>query len=327
MTQRRRRLCTLVLTTLGALAHGPASAQDPYPSRPIRLVVPFPPGGSTDVIGRILSKSLGERLKQPIVLDNKPGAGTVLGADTVAKSPADGYTLLLSAATTYTVNPVVLKKMPYDAATAFEPLGIVGSTPLILLANPTHIKAGTLKDLAVESRSLTDLAYGSFGNGSSAHFAGEMLLAATEIKALHVPYKGSAPAMTDLIGGQIPLSVDTVVAAAPQIKAGKVRALAVTSAQRSQLLPQVPTATESGYPAVVFSTWFAIVAPKGVPEPVRAKLEATLAEIMKEKATRDQLVASGYEPEYGTPASYRNRVAAEIERLRVIAARSKISVD
>lgn len=319
------RLATLALF-VAALWITPAFAQDAYPSKPIKLVVPFPPGGSTDVIARLLAKPLGDRLRQTIVIENKAGAGTVIGADAVAKAAPDGYTLLLSAATTYTVNPVVLKRLPYDPQNSFEPLGIVGSTPLVLLAHPS-VKATTLKELAAQAKTLPNLTYGSFGNGTTAHFAGEMLFAALGIQALHVPYKGSAPAMTDLIGGQIPLSVDTVVAAAPQVKAGKVKALAVTSPQRSHMLPSTPTAVESGYPSVVLTTWFAIVAPKGLAEPARASLEKVIAETMKDKAVRDSLVANGYEPEYETPAAYRMRVVKEVERLRPIAAASKISAD
>lgn len=317
---------SLSLLTIALLASASVCAQT-YPSRPIKLVVPFPPGGSTDVVARLLAQSLGEKLKQAIIIDNKPGAGTILGADSVAKAPPDGYTLLLSGATTYTINSVVYKKLPYDPLTSFDPLGIVGSTPLVLLVNPA-IKANSLKELVEEVKKIPgSLPYGSFGAGTTSHFAGEMINAATHMKLLHVPYKGSAPAMQDLLGNQISLSVDTVVAAVPQVKAGKVKAIVVTSPARSSLLPQVPTAAEAGFPSVSLSTWFAIVGPKGMPAPVRSVLEAAIASTMREKTVQDALSKSGYDPEYGTPDDYRSRVPREIAQLRVIAEAAKISAD
>ncbi len=317
---------SFAVLALALMAGASVSAQS-FPTRPIKLVVPFPPGGSTDVVARLLAQSLGDKLKQPIIIDNKPGAGTILGADSVAKAAPDGYTLLLSGATTYTINSVVYKKLPYDPLTSFDPLGIVGSTPLILLVNPS-IKANTLKELVEEVKKIPGGApYGSFGAGTTSHFAGEMINAATHMKLLHVPYKGSAPAMQDLLGNQISISVDTVVAAIPQVKAGKVKAIAVTSPARSSLLPQVPTAAEAGFPSVSMSTWFAIVGPKGLSAPVRSTLEAAIAATMREATVQEALRKSGYDPEYGTPDDYRARVPREIAQVRVIAEAEKISAD
>lgn len=305
---------------------GPALAQT-YPDKPIKLVVPFPPGGSTDVLARLVARKLGEVLRQSVVVENKAGAGTIVGADYVAKATPDGYTLLLSAATTFTVNPVTYSRLPYDSLKSFEPLGMVGSTALVLLANPA-VKADTLKQLVAEAKATPGgMSYGSYGAGTTAHFAGEMINAATGMGLLHVPYKGSAPAMADLIGNQIPLSVDTVVAAAPQIKGGKVKAIAVTSAARSMLLPQVPTAIESGYPGVSLSTWFAIVAPKGIPAPARQTLETAIASMMKDPALQQSMTANGFEPEYGSAGEYRVRVTGEIARLRKIAQAANIHAD
>lgn len=318
-------LCALVAST-AALCSMPIAQAQSYPAKPIRLVVPFPPGGSTDVLGRLFAKSLGEELKQTIIVENKPGAGTVVGADAVAKSPADGYTLLFSGASTYTVNPILYPKLPYDPDTALESVGIIASTPLILLANPNQIKAQTLKELAAEAKERGNVAYGSFGNGSTSNFVGEMINAALGTAILHVPYKGSAPAMTDLIGGQVPLTVDTVVAAAPQIKAGKVKAIAVSGAKRSQLLPDVPTAIESGFPTVEFSTWFAVTAPSGIPDEARNTLVAAIKQVMTEPALQDSFIANGFEPEYGSPESYKLRVADESKRLSAIAQRANIAI-
>ncbi len=321
----------VALAAAAACMAGPAWAQS-YPDKPVKLVVPFPPGGSTDVMGRVLARKLGEVLQQSVVVENKAGAGTIVGADAVAKSAPDGYTLLLGSATTFTVNPVTYSRLPYDPLKSFEPLGITGSTALVLLANPA-VKAGTLQQLVGEVKASqganqgNGYSYGSYGAGTTAHFAGEMLNAATGMKLLHVPYKGSAPAMSDLIGNQIPLSVDTVVAAAPQVKAGKVKAIAVTSATRSRLLPQVPTVAESGYPGVVLSTWFAILAPKGITPDVRKTLENAIATVMKDPATLQSLTANGFEPDYAPASEYRPRVTEEMARLRKIAQGANIHAD
>ncbi len=305
----------------------PAIAAESFPDKPIKLVVPFTPGGSTDVLGRLLAKKLSETLNASVVVENRAGAGTIVGADYVAKSAPDGYTLLLSAATTFTINPVTYAKLPYDPLKSFDALGLVGSTGLVLLANPS-VKANSLKDLVATAKNdPKGLTYGSFGAGTTSHFAGEMINAATGLHMLHVPYKGSAPAMSDLIGNQIPLTVDTVVAAAPMVKAGKVKALAVTSATRANMLPDVPTAIESGYPGVNLTTWFAVVGPKGLPAPVRQKLETALATAMKDADLQKSMTANGFEPEYGTPADYGRRVSAEIPRLKKIAEAANIKAD
>lgn len=323
---RLNTLCLLIAASTLLMPIAAVHAQQ-YPNRPIRMVVPFPPGGSTDVLARLFSKSLSDELKQSIIVENRPGAGTVVGADVVAKSSADGYTLLFSGASTYSVNPILYKKLPYDHEKAFEPLGILAATPLALLANPNLIKANTLKELEAELKEKSDVAYASFGGGSTSNFVGEMFNAALGMNALHVPYKGSAPAMTDLIGGQVPLSVDTVVATAPQLKAGKIKAIAVSGTTRSQLLPQVPTATESGYPAVQFSTWFGIVAPAGLPAEAQGTLVSAIAQTMKNKALQEQFVANGFEPEYGTPAEQTARMEEDSKRLKVIAEKANIAMN
>jgi tripartite-type tricarboxylate transporter receptor subunit TctC len=267
-----------------------------YPERPVTLIVPFPPGGAADVLGRIMAKKIGEKLGQTVIVDNRPGAGTVIGAEAVAKAQPDGYTLLISSGTTFTVNPAIHTQLPYDPVSSFEPLGIVGRTPLILLANP-KTPVDTLQQLVAAAKAAPDkFTYGSFGNGTTAHFAGEMIKSVTGIKLLHVPYRGSSPAMSDLIGGQISLSVDTAAAAAPQIKSGKVKAIAVTSARRSALLPNVPTAAEAGYPAIDMDTWVALFGPRGLAPVVKEKLAQALASVMADPSTKDTLLASGFEP-------------------------------
>jgi tripartite-type tricarboxylate transporter receptor subunit TctC len=248
--------CGLALCTAGAAAQT-------YPAKPITLVVPFAPGGATDVIGRMLGRNLSEQLGQTVSIDNRAGGGTIVGAGSVARAAPDGYTLLISSGTTFTINPAIHPKLPYNPVKSFEPIGIVGRTGLILLAN-RDVPVDNLKQLVAAAKAAPGkYAYGSFGSGTTSHFAAEMLLHEAGIKMTHVPYKGSAPAMMDLIGGQIPFTVDTVSAAIPQLKAGKVKAIAVTTAKRSALLPEVPTVAESGYPGFDTDTWLAVVAPRG----------------------------------------------------------------
>lgn len=310
-----------------AVFGGTAALAQDYPSKPIQLVIPFPPGGATDVIGRLIGKQLGDRLGQSVVIDNRPGAGTIVGAGFVAKSAADGYTLLVSSGTTFTVNPAIHAKLPYDPVKSFEPIGMTGRTGLILLANRDNPIA-SLKDLVAAAKAAPGkYSYGSFGTGTTAHFAGEMLLNTTGIKMLHVPYKGSSPAMTDLIGGQIPFSVDTVAAAVPQVKAGKVKAIAVTTAKRSTLLPDVPTVAEAGYPGMDADTWLAVVAPRGLPPEVKAKLEKALKDTMADPDMRNKLLANGFEPAYATGADVSKLIASELPKMRAVAQRANITAD
>ncbi|MGO4331631.1 Bug family tripartite tricarboxylate transporter substrate binding protein [Cupriavidus sp. 2TAF22] len=312
--------CCLAVPAGSALA-------DTYPSRPIQMVIPFPPGGATDVIGRLLAKKLGDRLGQTVVIDNRPGAGTIVGAGIVAKAAPDGYTLLVSSGTTFTVNPAIHPKLPYDPLKSFEPIGLTGRTGLILLAN-RDVPVNNLKQLAAAVKAAPGkFSYGSFGSGTTAQFAGEMLLNDLGIKMLHVPYRGSSPAMTDLIGGQIPFSVDTVAAAVPQIRAGKVKAIAITTAKRSSLLPEVPTVAESGFPATDMDTWLAVVAPRGLPPEVKARLEKALADTMADPDTRKKLLDNGFEPAYGNAAEVTALITKELPRMRAIAQRANIQAD
>lgn len=326
----RHVLSLLMACSLAAgagLAPALAAAQGSYPSKPIQLVLPFPPGGATDVVGRVVGQKLGERLGQTVIVDNRPGAGTVVGASYVAKSAPDGYTLMATSGTTFTVNPAVYPRLPYDPQKSFEPIGLIGSTGLILLANH-DVPVNTLKEFVAAAKADPGkYSYGSFGAGTTAHFAGEALLNLTGIKMLHVPYKGSSPAMTDLIGGQIPFSVDTVAAAIPQLKSGKIKAIAVTTAKRSSLLPNVPTVAESGYPGMDTSTWIALVAPRGLPPEVKAKLEKALAEAIADPATRKKLADNGIEPFYAPGKQVTSMIEKEMPQMRAIAQRANIKLD
>jgi tripartite-type tricarboxylate transporter receptor subunit TctC len=314
-----RSLALLLSAALSSLAAAAA-----YPERPVTLVVPFPPGGATDVIARIVAKDLGQRLGQAVVVDNKAGAGTVIGAGFVAQSPADGYTLLISSNTTFTVNPALRPKLPYDPQKSFEGVGILGTSPLVLLANPA-VPARTVKDVVAMAKAKPGkLSYGSFGAGTTSHIAGEMFKLAAGIDLLHVAYKGSAPAMTDLIGGQVQFTFDTNVAALPMLQAGKVKAIAVTSAKRSPSMPDVPTIAESGYPGFEMVPWVTIVAPRGLPQPVQKTLGKALADTMADAAVRGSLQKAGLDvaPEAGS--AYDQRVAQELPLLRAYVYKAKI---
>ncbi|WP_225784303.1 tripartite tricarboxylate transporter substrate binding protein [Xenophilus sp. Marseille-Q4582] len=312
---------------LAATAAAPAPAADAYPSRPVTMVIPFPPGGGADVLGRVIAQKLGETLGQPMVIDNRAGAGTLIGAAFVAKAPADGYTLLLSSGTTFTVNPAIRSSLPYDPVKSFEPIGVTGRASLVLLAH-ADVPVKTFGQFVDYVKAAPGkYPYGSFGSGTTSHFAGEAVLAAAGLKMTHVPYKGSAPAMTDLIGGQVPFTFDTVTAAIPQLRSGKIRAIAVTSARRSSLLPEVPTMAESGYPAIDMDTWLALMAPRGLPADVKAKLEQALASVMKDAETRSKLVAQGFEPVHVDAAGAAELIGKELPAMRALAQRAHITAD
>ena len=310
-----------------ACASALAADNTSFPTRPVTLVIPFPPGGATDVLGRVIAQRMSRELGQNIVADNRAGAGTIIGAAYVAKAAPDGYTLLVSSGTTFTVNPAIRKNLPYDPVKSFEPIGIAGRTGLILLANK-DVPVDTFKQFVAYAKASPDkYAYGSFGSGTTAHFAGETVLRAAGLKMAHVPYKGSAPAMTDLIGGQIPFAVDTVSAAIPQLANGKIKAIAVTTAKRSALLPNVPTMAESGYPDIQMDTWLVVAAPRGLPPAVKARLDAALAATMADPETQAKLVTMGMDPSYSTGAAASALIDKELPVMRAVAARSNITAD
>jgi len=298
-----------------------------YPERPVTLVAPYPAGGAADVLARILGKKLEEQLGQPIVVENKPGAGTAIGAAAVANAKPDGYTLLISSNSTFTLNPAVQAKLPYDPAKGFDAIGMVGSVALAVLVHPSVTATNVPQLVAAAKASPDKFVYGSFGNGTSSNFAGAMFNNATGLKMMHIPYKGSAPLMTDLIGGQIPVSFDTVVAAAPQLKSGKIKVLAVATAKRSSVMPDVPTVAEAGYPGFDMTAWLALVAPRGLPADVKARLDKALATLMASPDTQDKMKAAGFEPAYSAIPDWAGMVTTDIARMKAIAERSQIKTD
>ena len=326
-----RRSVFLVGVALAGLGMGPLrlAHADGYPAKPVQLVVPFPPGGAVDIVGRTISKKLGDRLGQPIVVENKAGAGTVVGAAYAANAPADGYTLLISSGSgsTFTVNPALNAKLPYDRVKSYEPVGLVARVPLILRAH-RDVPVNNLRQLiAAGQRTPDKFSYGSFGNGTTGHFAAELTWSAAGIERMHVPYRGSAPAMADLMCGQIPFTIDTVAAALPQLKAGKIKAIAVTGATRAMQLPDVPTVAESGFTGFSANSWLAVVAPRGLPAEAKAKLHKALAETMADAEIRSKLITAGLDPSYATGDAVLAQIEDELPRMRAIAQRAQIRAD
>lgn len=309
----------LAVATAVAQPAPPTASAPPYPSKPVHIIVPFPPGGYTDATARIIAQSLTERLGQPFIVDNRPGAGTVIGTEVAARAQPDGYTLLFTGSSTYTVNPVLLQHLPYDPLKSFVTVGIVSRTPLMLLAHPSF-PANSVRDLvALASASPGKYAYGSYGAGTISHFAGETFAAATGVQILHVPYKGSAPLMTDLVGGQVPISFDTLVVAAPQLRMGKVKALAVLTKDRTSLFPRVPTAAESGYPGIDLGTWVALSSAVGTPAAVIQKLREEITAIVAQKEIVARFEALGVEGVKPTAEEFERIVQADLQRFAKIA--------
>ncbi|SOE49297.1 Bug family tripartite tricarboxylate transporter substrate binding protein [Orrella dioscoreae] len=297
-----------------------------YPARPITLVVPAAAGGSNSVIARLIAEKLQGRLGQSVIVDNKPGANTSIGTAFVARSKPDGYTLLISGASTFNVNPLLYRSLPYKAQD-FEYVAYTGQMPLVLMTNP---KTGfsTLSDVVAEAKSKPGiLAYASFGNGSMPHLAGEALAYQAGISLVHVPYKGSAPGMSDLIGNQIPLSFDTLTAALPMIKGNKVVPLAVTSSQPSAQLPGTPTVESAGFADYDFYTWFAIAAPKGTPDAIVKRLGKEVEAVMALPEIKQALLANGIEDVYMKGEAVLPLIEAQQARLKNVIERANIKIE
>jgi tripartite-type tricarboxylate transporter receptor subunit TctC len=312
---------------LAAICGMAGAAMAAYPDKPVTLVVPYPAGGATGTLGRLIADGLAKRLGDNVIVENRGGAGTVIGAAYVAQSAPDGYTLLISSNSSFTLNPALRSDLPYDPLKSFESIGSIGSSPLVLLAHPS-LPVQTLPELIRFAKSHPGtLSYASFGIGTSPHFAGEMLKVMAGLDMTHVPYKGEGPAIQDLMGGHVQLSFDTNVTAIPEIHAGKVKAIAVTSAKPSPSLPGVPTIAQSGYPDYEMVPWYAVVAPRGLPVEVKQKLTRALAETLADPAVDRALSFAGLDVEYQPPAAYEARVGKELPLMRAYVHKAKMQVD
>lgn len=323
-TSIRRHCLAAAVASLATLTF---SAQaETYPSRPIRMVVPFPPGGPTDVLARIVAPRLAERLGQPVIIDNKPGASGMLGADAVAKAAPDGHTLLVNASI-HVINPSLYPKQTYDAIADFAAVSNLADVPLVLAVNP-KVAARSVKELVALSKSAkTSLAFASAGNATSQHLSGEAFKVAAGIDMLHVPYKGSAPALTDLIGGQVQLMFDSLPSSMPFLKSGAIRALAVTTSRRSSALPDVPTIAEAGYPGFSMSTWYGVWAPAATPAAVVQRISSEIAAIVRLPEVRAQFEKLGAEPVGNTPAEFTAFTKAELVKWAGIVKQSGAKVE
>jgi len=288
----------------------PVFAQQTYPQKPITLVVPYPPGGSADILARALAPKLGERLGQAILIENRAGAGTAIGAKTVASALPDGYTLLLGTVSSNAINPA-MTKVGYDPIKDFVAIAPVAAIPFVLVANPTFARNNVGELIAYAKANSEKVSYASAGPGTSNHLAGVMLASAAQINLVHVPYKGSAPALNDVIGGHVPIMFDLIATAQPMIQAGKVKPLAVTSKGRASLLPQVPTMRESGLADYQVSAWFGIFGPAEIPVAIVNKLNLEITAVIKNPEMQKRLRELGAEPEAATPQEYERFVREE----------------
>jgi tripartite-type tricarboxylate transporter receptor subunit TctC len=312
--------CGIGLATLVApRAFAPSAlAQAAYPSRNIRMIVPYPAGGTTDFLGRLVADQLKTGLGATVIVENKPGAGTTLGADQVAKSEADGYTLLMATSTTLAINKTLYKKLPYDPVKDFAPIALVAAVPFALIANP-QIPARTLAEFIAYAKSKPGLAYGSAGNGTPQHLGAEMLKTAAGIDIRHVPYRGSVPAMLDVIAGHIPFMVVDLQPALQQIREGKLTVLGVTTPKRVAAAPDIPTLAEGGLKGFELVAWQGVVAPAATPRPIVDSLAAQIATLLGDGATRDKLLTIAIEPLTGsTPDSFAAYIRTEVDRWAAI---------
>ena len=325
MTYRRTFLLVSLLAVTSAM---PAWADTAYPSKPIRLVVPFPAGGATDIFARAVSQKLGERLGTSIVVDNKPGAGGSIGSDIVAKAPADGYTLLLATSSTHAIGPsfATASKLPYDAASDFTPISHVGNAPSIVLV-PNSSPAKTMKEFVDYARKNPGrLNYASSGNGTVVHLGTEHFKSMAGLFLVHIPYRGTALAIPDLTSGKLDLLVDSLPSGLPHVKEGRLRALAITSLKRSPLLPDLPPVADTvpGYESV---TWFGLYGPKGMPADLVARVNAGINQALQDADVKDRLARLGIEPVGGTPAQFAAMAGADRAKWKKIITERKLTAD
>lgn len=312
-----------------ALAASAGAAQAAYPEQAIKIVVPFTPGGATDAVARLLANRLSGKLGQAVIVENRPGASTVIGAEAAARAQPDGYTLMLSGSTTYTVLPALKPGLPYDPRRSYEHIAIVAMAPVVLLAK-NALPATTAQEAAALARQRSakgELMYGTFGAGSAPHLAGEMFAEAAGAKMVPVPYKGSAQLVTAMIGGEVDLGVDTVSSAAPQARAGKVRALAVTGERRMPQLPDVPTFAEAGMPGVSFVGWYGLVAPARTPAPVLETLGRAVSDIMEDPQVRKAVADLALDPVYLPGPAFQTQIDQELRTFTDVAGRAGIKLD
>jgi tripartite-type tricarboxylate transporter receptor subunit TctC len=322
-------MCNSLRFLLGVLVAlwAACAAAQPYPSKPIRLVVPFPPGGTTDILARDVGQRLTEALGQPVVIDNRPGAAGNIGSDIVAKAAPDGYTLLMCTVSSHAINPSLYAKLPYDHIKDFAPVILVARVPNVLEVNP-GVPVYSVTDLIKLAKEKPgQINFASSGSGTSIHLSGELFKTMAGVDMVHVPYKGSAPAITDLIAGQVQVMFDNLPSSLQQIKAGRLRAIAVTSAQRSPALPDIPTIGESGLPGFEATSWFGVLAPAGTPPAILSKLNTEIDKWLQSADGKEKLLTQGALPAGGTPDQFSAYIKSETEKWAKVVKLSGAKVD
>ena len=314
---------TMLALTLAAAS--PALAE--FPDHVIRIIVPYPPGGTSDLLARAVAPRLGERLKQTVVIENRAGAGGVIGSQAVAKSPADGYTLLLGTIATHGILPILQKPAPYDAVKDFAPVTLLASTPNVLVANPSAPMRNLAELLALARAKPGSVNFGSTSLGGSPHMSGELLKTMAQIDIVHVPYKGGGPMLIDLMGGQIPVGFDNLPSSINQIRAGKIRALAVTTAKRWPGAPEIPTMAEAGVPGYEASAWFGLLAPANTPKPIVELLQRHVAAILRQPEVEKLLLEQGAEAVGNTPDEFAKLIAAELQKWAKVVATTGVKLE
>jgi tripartite-type tricarboxylate transporter receptor subunit TctC len=327
----RRALPGIALLALSSAALAQSSAVTAFPTKPVRIIVPQTPGGASDALARIVGQKLSEKWGQPVVIENRAGAGGNIGMDAVAKSPADGYTLLMSYVGSHAINVSIYKKLPFDPELDFAAVATLANVPFVAAVN-AKVPVASMKELATYAAK-NPVSFGSAGNGSVNHLLGEMFNAynagggANASKMLHVPYKGAAPALTDLISGQIQLVFTSLPSVAQHIKAGTVNGLAVTGSKRAAAFKDIPTIAESGYPGFVINPWFGLFAPKGTPMPVVRQINADIKKILEDKDTLDKFAALGAEPYDTKPEEFAAILHADIKKWAEVVKSSGATAD
>ena len=306
----------LTVTCLCAASAFAAQPAEKYPARPIRFVIPFPPGGGNDILGRAFADRLGERLGQQWVVDNRGGASTIIAAEIVARAPADGYTLLLGTNTTLAVIPSLHVKLPFDPIRDYDPISLMSASPYLLVVHP-GFPAKTVKELiALAQAKPGQLNYASPGFGTSNHLAFELFKSMAGIDVTHVPYKGTSPALTELLGGQVPMMLASTAAVRPLVLSGKLRALGISTAKRSPAMPEVVPIAESGVPGFDNASWVGLLSPRGTPPAIIKRLNSEIAAVIQSGDLRERLASHGFVPEASTPQYFAGHIRAELERFR-----------
>jgi len=306
---------------------GPSASAQAYPTKPVKFVVAYPPGGPTDILARLLSPKLQTALGQPFVVESRPGAGGNVGTDFVAKSPADGYTILLTASGPLAINVTLYKKLPYDPLKDLTPVIHVASVPLVLVVHPS-VPAKSVHELIALLKSKPEgYSFASAGNGTPQHLSAELFKTMADVKMVHVPYRGSAPAINDLVGGQVPIAFESMVAVLPQIKGGRLRALATTGPQRSSLLPDVPSVAEAGLPGYESIAWYGVVAPGGTSKAIVDRLNSEITKALDTPELKQRLAELGSAPVHGTPEQFGAFIKSETARWGKVVKESGATVD